>query len=129
MKQHWHFPVALQSCQVAHAPSIANKFDAISAATLFPCGIDLSHFSEMCSLTFQSPSYISSEEIIFYLETIVDGIHISFYSLVGKELSSTCEYDRNMARFSMKRISFVRLFERRITAFVIEEIASFHHNS
>lgn len=118
-----------------HAPSTANKLDAISATRLFPCGIDLCHFSEMCSLEFQSSSYISSEEIISNLETFVDGIHISFYYLVGKELSSFildnrfCGFDSNMARISVKRIAFMLLFERRIAAFVIEGIASFHQKS
>lgn len=88
----------------------------------------------MCSLAFQSPSYISSEEIISNLETSVGGIHISFL-LVGGVTSSLfwildnnrfCGYDSNMARFSVKIIAFMLLFERRITAFVIERIASFH---
>lgn len=48
----------------------------------------LSHFPEMRSLAFQSPSYISSEEIISNLESCVDGIHISFYHLVGKARAS-----------------------------------------
>lgn len=58
------------------------------AMKLFPCGVDLSYFSEMCSLAFRSPSYISSEEIISNLEAFMYGIHISFDYLVEKELSS-----------------------------------------
>jgi len=37
-----------------------------------------------------------------------------------------CGYDSNMARFSVKRIAFLLLFERKRTALVIEGIASFH---
>lgn len=83
MKQHSAFSPGFTILLGSNAPFLANKLDAISATRLFPCGIDLSHFSEMCSLAFQSPSYISSEEIISNLETSVDGIHI----MLGKELS------------------------------------------
>ena len=38
-------------------------------------------------------------------------------------------YYSNTARFSVKRIAFMLLFERRITVFVIEGSASFHQNS
>lgn len=134
IKQHSDiFPWLCCPVGQQHALPIANKLDAISATGLIPCGIDLSHFSEMCSLSFQNPSFVSSEEIISNLKTFVGGIHISFYywwvrsSLLWiLDNNRFCGYDSNKARFSVERIAFMLFFERRITAFVIEGIASFH---
>lgn len=82
------FPWLCYLVRWQYAASTANKLDAIGDTRFFPCGTDLSHFSEMCSLAFQNSSNLSSEEIISNLETFVEEIHISFYYLVGKQLSS-----------------------------------------
>lgn len=79
-----------------------------------------------------SPIFLLKKSSLI-LENPVDGINTSFCYLGRKKHSSWvlddnrfCEHDSNMARFSVKWIAFLVLFERRRTALVIEGIASFH---